>query len=70
LEVEYGVHLDTKKIGINMETCAGNGGFVDTSWNRDMVKIFTELREVQNNASTSKGGGGAPLQPLAPPIAN
>jgi len=35
-------------------------------WVRDMVLIIANLRVVVNNTSTSIGGGGAPLQPLAP----
>lgn len=37
-------------------------------WFRDMVKIFLELHIVTNNGPESIGGGGEPLQPLAPPI--
>lgn len=33
---------------------------------RDLSKIFTRLAVVDNNGPSSIGGGGAPLQPLAP----
>jgi hypothetical protein len=34
----------------------------------DLPKIWPHLRPVTNNSPTSIGGGGAPLQPLAPPL--
>lgn len=34
----------------------------------DLVAIFRALAVVANNGPTSVGGGGAPRQPLAPPI--
>jgi len=37
-------------------------------WYRDMIKIFRELHIVTNNGLAHFGGGGKPLQPLAPPI--
>ncbi|MEX2246814.1 MAG: thrombospondin type 3 repeat-containing protein [Dehalococcoidia bacterium] len=37
-------------------------------WSRDMDRIFGSLQVVDNNAANSVGGGGTPLQPLAPPI--
>jgi hypothetical protein len=39
-------------------------------WFRDMVKIFAQLHIVANNGPNSIGGGGTPLQPLAPPFKN
>jgi hypothetical protein len=41
----------------------------NTPWSRDMARIRVALRVVNNNSPTSIGGGGTPLQPLAPPIA-
>ncbi len=35
-------------------------------WFRDMIKIMKELHIVSNNGPESIGGGGEPLQPLAP----
>jgi hypothetical protein len=35
-------------------------------WVQDLVLIIANLRVVVNNTSTSIGGGGMPLQPLAP----
>lgn len=40
----------------------------DSPWSRDMAKIFLHLHVVDNNAPGHKGGGGKPLQPLAPPF--
>ncbi len=37
-------------------------------WYRDMIKIFRELHIVTNNGPANMGGGGKPLQPLAPLI--
>jgi hypothetical protein len=37
-------------------------------WSRDMARIFTALHVVDNNDAASIGGGGTPLQPLAPPL--
>jgi hypothetical protein len=41
----------------------------NTAWSRDLEKLRTHLSVVNNNSATSIGGGGTPLQPLAPPIA-
>jgi hypothetical protein len=40
----------------------------NTPWSRDMQRLVTALRVVNNNTATSIGGGGTPRQPLAPPI--
>jgi hypothetical protein len=40
----------------------------NTPWTRDMQRIVRALHVVANNSPTSIGGGGEPLQPLAPPI--
>jgi hypothetical protein len=37
-------------------------------WFADMQKIIAALYVVSNNGPTSIGGGGTPLQPLAPPL--
>jgi hypothetical protein len=39
-----------------------------TPWMRDMQRLVTALSVVNNNSPTSIGGGGVPLQPLAPPL--
>jgi hypothetical protein len=39
-----------------------------TPWARDMQRLMTALYVVDNNSSTSIGGGGTPRQPLAPPL--
>jgi hypothetical protein len=41
----------------------------NTAWSRDVQRLITALSVVNNNTPTSIGGGGTPLQPLAPPIA-
>ena len=41
---------------------------VGTPWGRDMIKIFSALHVIENNSIETPGGGGTPLQPLAPPI--
>jgi hypothetical protein len=40
----------------------------NTPWTRDMQRIVRALHVVANNSPTTIGGGGEPLQPLAPPI--
>jgi hypothetical protein len=39
-------------------------------WADDIRAIFSHLAVVANNGPNSIGGGGTPLQPLAPPIGN
>lgn len=41
----------------------------NSPWMHDMQALITHLSVVTNNSSTSIGGGGTPLQPLAPSIA-
>ncbi len=41
----------------------------DTPWSRDMQKLIQALHLVDNNGPSSIGGGGTPLQPLAPALA-
>ena len=38
-------------------------------WVRDMQRLVKALAVVDDNSATAVGGGGTPLQPLAPPIA-
>lgn len=40
----------------------------NTAWVRDWQKLFPALNVVDNNSPTTIGGGGALLQPLAPPF--
>lgn len=40
----------------------------NTPWSRDVQRLMQALHVVDNNGPNSIGGGGAPLQPLAPPI--
>jgi hypothetical protein len=41
----------------------------NTPWRRDMQKLVQALYVVNNNGPTTIGGGGTPVQALAPPIA-
>ncbi len=40
----------------------------NSPFGRDMNKVFTRLAVVSNNGPSTIGGGGTPLQPLAPPL--
>jgi hypothetical protein len=40
----------------------------NSAWWRDIGRLRAALSVVNNNTATSIGGGGTPLQPLAPPI--
>jgi hypothetical protein len=40
----------------------------NTPWSRDMQRLIQALYLVANNGPTSIGGGGTPLQPLAPAL--
>jgi hypothetical protein len=40
----------------------------NTPWSIDYQKCMVALQLVDNNSASSIGGGGTPLQPLAPPI--
>ena len=42
--------------------------FPGSDFYNDLLQIFQSLKIVINNANTTIGGGGNPLQPLAPPI--
>lgn len=40
----------------------------NTPWARDMDRLFLNLHVVDNNSASTKGGGGKPLVPMAPPF--
>lgn len=40
----------------------------NTPWTRDIQRLIAALYVVDNNSPTSIGGGGTPLQPVAPPL--
>jgi hypothetical protein len=40
----------------------------NSPWSRDMQRLMTALNVVDNNSPTTIGGGGTPLQPLAPAL--
>jgi hypothetical protein len=50
--------------GLAMDTKGTTGTFAS-----DVARIVAALAVVDNNAPSTVGGGGTPLQPLAPPIA-
>ncbi|MGA7988531.1 MAG: hypothetical protein WCB51_09060 [Candidatus Dormiibacterota bacterium] len=52
--------------GFPFQAPAGSG----TPWSHDINVILANLNVVANNGPASIGGGGTPLQPLAPPIGN
>jgi hypothetical protein len=52
--------------GYPFQAAAGNG----TPWSHDINVILANLAVVANNGPLSIGGGGSPLQSLAPPIGN
>ena len=61
--IEYGVNQQfQQKYGYSFN--AGKG----TDFYSDLLMVFKELKIVINNNQTSIGGGGEPIQPLAPPI--
>lgn len=45
-------------------------GDSSAAWYNDLLSIFQALSIVTNNGPNSIGGGGQPLQPLAPPFCN
>ncbi|MHB8490033.1 MAG: carboxypeptidase regulatory-like domain-containing protein [Candidatus Dormibacteria bacterium] len=51
--------------GVPFDTVGANG---TDAWSRDIETIFAHLEIVTNNTSTSIGGGGTPIVPLAPPL--
>jgi hypothetical protein len=42
----------------------------ETQWYADLLALFRSLQIVSNNGPNSIGGGGDPVQPLAPPFCN
>lgn len=66
---DFDVFRHNVEISVLDEYPAVDTGFTtDTAFGRDMNKIVRHLALVANNGPTSVGGGGDPLQPLAPPI--
>ena len=59
---QSGVGTEFQRVyGMPIETSSG-------PWRDDVMKLFAALSVVDNNSPTSIGGGGTPLQPLAPDI--
>lgn len=57
----------TSNMGFGMnQTSASSGSGLD--WYNDCMTIFNNLYVIDNNSSTTIGGPGTRLQPLAPPI--
>jgi hypothetical protein len=52
-----------KDWGFPIDTGGTSGAFAE-----DMAKIVAALEVVSDNSATTIGGGGTPLQPLAPPL--
>ena len=67
LVVEHGVRAELRSLGVDPVTYSPEG-WRDTAWNRDMNRLFGQLREVANNAPDRIGGGGERRRPLAPPF--
>jgi hypothetical protein len=63
--VEQAGEFDTAW-GYPFETCTPEA---NAQWSHDIETIFASLSIVTNNTSTSIGGGGTPIVPLAPPLA-
>jgi hypothetical protein len=62
IDAQDGVEEEFQAVyGMPMEGSSGR-------WRDDVMKLFAALSVVDNNGPTSVGGGGAPLQPLAPDI--
>jgi hypothetical protein len=72
----YGICTEWSPTGRFTEEFKINWGFSmkdsskDTPWARDMDRIFLNLHVVDNNSPSTIGGGGKPLQPLAPLLNN
>lgn len=67
----YDVHRLNIEAGVEKESpVLETNDKMGTPFTRDMDKIFTRLAVVDNNGPASIGGGGTPLQPLAPPLRN
>ncbi len=64
--IENGVEAEVMaKYGFNMYSEPGMENF-DPTWKEEFNKLMVALNIVTNNTSTTIGGGGTPLQPLAP----
>jgi hypothetical protein len=63
----YAMQQHMSRTSINENRQPPNFG-APTPWSRDMMRIWMQLKIVDNNTSSSIGGGGNPRQPLAPTI--
>jgi hypothetical protein len=64
IDAQVGVEDEFQQAyGTSMEATSG-------AWYQDIMRLFSALAVVDDNGPSSVGGGGAPLQPLAPPIGN
>ena len=72
----YALATELSPEGRVVEEFQGQWGYrfankdLEHPWSEDMRKIFTNLHVVNNNSPETKGGGGEPRQPLAPPFAD
>jgi len=66
-QADYGFPFDGR---LGYMTLTGSTGqpTPQAKWVSDIRLIIDYLRVVSNNSPTSIGGGGTPLQPLAPPF--
>jgi len=66
-QADYGFPFDGR-LGYLTLTDSTGAPTPQAKWVSDIRLIIDYLRAVSNNSPTSIGGGGAPLQPLAPPF--
>ncbi len=72
-DTSWDVHAIDAEVGVAEEFQVAYGFAMQASsgsWYEDMMTLFGALAVVDNNAPGTVGGGGAPRQPLAPPIGN
>lgn len=66
-QADYGFPFDGRLGYLTLTNSAGQAT-PQAQWVSDIRLIIDYLRVVSNNSATSIGGGGTPLQPLAPPF--
>ena len=66
-QADYGFPFDGR-LGYLTLTDSSGHPTPQAQWVSDIRLLIDYLRVVSNNSPTSTGGGGTPLQPLAPPF--